>query len=150
EASALADTIYRRYFAAAIALVLTAGATWGALLLWSIGLGGSYQANSIHRVNAHGEAQIFGWVGLFIMGFAYQAFPRIWHTQLVAPRLAARVFEAMVLGILLRTAGMTLADASAAALPMAMAGGALQALAVVAFAGQVAATFLRGGARAEP
>ena len=71
----VADTIYRRYFLAGIAVVLSAGASWGAWLLWTIGLSGSFRAVSVHAVNAHGEAQIFGWVGLFIMGFAYQAFP---------------------------------------------------------------------------
>ena len=65
--------------------MLSAGATWGAWLLWTIGLNGSFRAVSVHAINAHGEAQIFGWVGLFIMGFAYQAFPRMWQTTLVAP-----------------------------------------------------------------
>src|SRR5208337_2276971 len=88
----LADTIYRRYFLAGIAVVLSAGASWGAWLLWAIGLNGSFRAVSVHAINAHGEAQVFGWVGLFIMGFAYQAFPRIWQTTLVAPRLAVVAF----------------------------------------------------------
>src|SRR5687767_10207108 len=74
---AVADTIYRRFFLAGILLVLTAGASWGALLLWQIGMRGKFTGVSIHDVNAHGHAQIFGWVGLFIMGFGYQAFPRI-------------------------------------------------------------------------
>ena len=42
----------------------------------------------LHEVNAHGHAQIFGWVALFIMGFAYQAFPRFRHTRLWRPALA--------------------------------------------------------------
>src|SRR5450756_2178013 len=33
----VADTIYRRFFTAAIVSVLTAGATWGAFILWQIG-----------------------------------------------------------------------------------------------------------------
>src|SRR5262245_57109608 len=78
----LADTIYRRFFKAGIAVTLTAGAAWGALLLITIGLKGSFTAISIFDVNAHGHAQIFGWVGLFVMGFAYQAFPRFKHTSL--------------------------------------------------------------------
>lgn len=76
----VADATYRRFFTAGIVLVLTAGATWGAWLLWQIGIRGSFTSISIFHVNAHGHAQIFGWVGLFIMGFAYQAFPRMWHT----------------------------------------------------------------------
>src|SRR5579864_1837426 len=101
----LADTIYRRYFIGGIVLVLTAGATWGAWILWQIALRGTFRNASLNTINAHGEAQIFGWVGLFIMGFAYQAFPRIWHTTLARPRLAAWCFALMVAGIILRTAG---------------------------------------------
>ena len=39
EASSLADTIYRPFFQAGIAVVLTLGAVWGAYLLLRIGLG---------------------------------------------------------------------------------------------------------------
>jgi NnrS protein/Domain of unknown function (DUF1858) len=144
------DTIYRRYFLGAIALALTAGATWGAWILWTIGLGGSFQGVSPHRVNAHGEAQVFGWVGLFIMGFAYQAFPRFWGTTLVAPRLAAWSFLLMVVGLVLRTVGIASAGAWSAALPLAMAGGALEIAAVMIFAAQLVATFRRSGAAADP
>lgn len=40
----LADTIYRRFFKAGIAVILTAGAAWGAFLLLRIGLGRSFTA----------------------------------------------------------------------------------------------------------
>jgi len=150
DAPGVADTIYRRYFLGAIAVTLTAGATWGALLLWKIGLGGSFAGASLHQVNAHGEAQIFGWVGLFIMGFAYQAFPRLWQTQLTAPRLAAGNFTLMVVGIVLRTVGMAAAGAWPLALTLALTGGVLQVAAVAIFAGQITITFARSGTRFEP
>jgi hypothetical protein len=146
----LADTIYRRYFLGGIALVLTAGATWGAWLLWTIALGGSFRAASLNSVNAHGEAQIFGWVGLFIMGFAYQAFPRFWHADLVAPRLAAWSFALLAAGLVARTIGIATAGAWPIGLPLAMVGGALQVAAVLIFVGQIGATFARGDARLEP
>ncbi len=98
----LTDAIYRWYFLGAIGVVLTAGASWGVWLLWKIGLNGDFTAASVHEVNAHGHAQIFGWVGLFIMGFALQALPRMWHVELPAPRLALASFIAMTLGIALR------------------------------------------------
>ncbi|MBX6311729.1 MAG: DUF1858 domain-containing protein [Isosphaeraceae bacterium] len=150
EAPEIADTIYRRYFLGAIALALTAGATWGAWLLWTIGWRGSFQGVSIQQVNAHGEAQVFGWVGLFIMGFAYQAFPRFWQTALAAPRLAAWTFAMMVTGLVLRTVGMASAGAWSLALPLALAGGTLQVVAILTFAGQIVATFVRSRARLDP
>lgn len=101
----LADTIYRRFFKAGVVVVLTAGAAWGALLLLRIGMGRSFTAISIHDINAHGHAQIFGWVGLFVMGFAYQAFPRMKHTSLWRPDLANMSFYLMVFGVFARSLG---------------------------------------------
>jgi hypothetical protein len=149
-APGLADTIYRRYFIGGIALALTAGATWGAWLLWTIAISGSFRAASLNSINAHGEAQVFGWVGLFIMGFAYQAFPRIWQTTLAAPRLAAWAFALMVGGLIARTIGIATAGTWPLALLLAMVGGAAQVTAVVIFIGEIGATFARSGARLEP
>jgi hypothetical protein len=145
-----ADTIYRRYFLGGILLVLTAGATWGAWLLWTIAVNGSFRSLSLHSINAHGEAQIFGWVGLFIMGFAYQAFPRLWHTTLAAPRLAAWAFVLMIAGLIVRTTGIATAEAWSLAPPTALVGGALQVAAVLIFTGQILTTFAHSGAKIEP
>jgi heme/copper-type cytochrome/quinol oxidase subunit 4 len=101
----LADVIYRRFFKGGIVVVLTAGAVWGAWLLLRIGMTGDFTAASIHEINAHGHAQIFGWVGLFVMGFAYQAFPRMKHTSLWRPDLANLTFYLMITGIFVRTIG---------------------------------------------
>ncbi len=144
-----ADTIYRRFFLAGILTALTAGAGWGVWLLWRIGFAGDFTAISIHHVNAHGHAQIFGWVGLFIMGFGYQALPRLWHTPLAAPRLAVAAFVAMLVGIIAQTAGLT-APGQPWALAAATTGGALEVLAITAFAGQIITTFLRSRARLAP
>lgn len=150
-AASVADTIYRRFFLAGIILILTAGATWGALLLWKIGFAqGFTRSNSIHDVNAHGHAQIFGWVGLFIMGFAYQAFPRVWHTRLAAPALAVVAFGLMLAGLILATVAMTLAGAWLWAVPAALAGGIIELAAIVIFAGQIVATFRKGDGKLEP
>ena len=81
----LADSIYRPFFRAGIAVVLTLGAAWGVILLLRIAWSGSFTAATLQEVNAHGHAQIFGWVGLFVMGFALQAFPRFKHTSLAHP-----------------------------------------------------------------
>ncbi len=101
----LADSIYRRFFKAAIVVIMTAGAVWGAILLLRIGFEGSFTTLSVHEINAHGHAQIFGWVGLFVMGFAYQAFPRIKHTNLWRPDLANMTFYLMVFGVFARALG---------------------------------------------
>jgi hypothetical protein len=88
-------------------------------------------------------------VGLFIMGFAYQAFPRLWQTTLAAPGWAVVAFGLMVAGLVLRTAGIVAAEAGEAAALLALAGGLMQVAAVGLFTGQLLVTFRRSGARVE-
>lgn len=142
--------IYRMFFLAAIAVILTAGAAWGAMLLWQISRSGSFTDVSIHAVNAHGHAQIFGWVGLFIMGFACQAFPRMWRTRLAAPHLAIAAFILMLVGLMLCTVGQAAIDTWAMALQAVIIGGVMQIIAVLFFAGLITVTLVRSNERVTP
>jgi hypothetical protein len=141
----LSGVIHRPFFTAAIVTILTVGASWGVLILWRIGFSESFTGVSALEINAHGHAQISGWVGLFMMGFAYRAFPRVWHTHLVAPRVAVAVFVTMLAGLTTATLGMGISS-SAAGLPLAMAGGALELSAILVFAVQLVLTSRRGTA----
>src|SRR5574337_198503 len=99
------DYIYRRFFKAAIAIVLSIGALWGAINLLQIGLGGNFlQLHLVPSIHAHAHAMIFGWMGLFVMGFAYQSFPRFKNTTLWRPGLANFSFFLMLGGIVTRMA----------------------------------------------
>jgi len=149
ERPRLADTIYRPFFLAALLVILTVGAGWGVLLLWKIGLGGSFTGVTVHEVNAHGHAQVMGWVGLFIMGFAYQAFPRMWQVDLPRPRLALGSLACVVLGIAARSTAMMFTG-SGWALPVHHAGVALQALAASVFLGLIVIAFVRSRQRVTP
>jgi hypothetical protein len=122
---------FRPFFIAGIAAVLTGGATWGAILLWRLAAAGSFTALSIHDVNAHGHVQIFGWVVLFIMGFALEAFPRMWRSPAPPHRLTWIVLGLMAAGILVTAIAMPF---GAAAARVVLAGGALEILAVILFA----------------
>jgi hypothetical protein len=135
------DTIHRRFFVTAIVLVMTFGATWGAWLLWRIGFLGNFTGLSVHEINAHGHAQIFGWVGLFIMGMGYQAFARFWQTNLAAPRLVMPAFVTMTAGIILHTIGQGTSGQWSAAAGVALAGGILELAAILVFCAQILATF---------
>src|SRR6266536_1018772 len=141
SAPALADSIYRPFFKSAIAVVLTLGAAWGAYLLLRIGLTGSFGAAGLHEVNAHGHAQIFGWVGLFVMGFAYQAFPRFKHTDLAFPRLAYASGFMMLGGILVRSVGEPLAAVLPWAGSIAVAAALLELAAAGLVVGVIGATW---------
>jgi hypothetical protein len=99
----IADYIYRRFFKAGIAITLTVGVLWGAINLLQIGLAGNFlQLHLVPSIHAHAHAMIFGWVGLFVMGFAYQSFPRFKYTTLWRPDLANLTLYLMLAGIAAR------------------------------------------------
>lgn len=125
------------FFRAGIAVALTLGATWGAWLLLRIAGARSFTGVGLHEVNAHGHAQIFGWVGLFVMGFAYRALPRFKGVELRRPGIAAWTLWLMLAGIICRSG----AQAGLAAYPglvwLGLAGSLLEIAAVVLFAGLI-------------
>ncbi len=96
----LADFIYRRFFKAGIAIAITLGVLWGAINLLQIGLHRSFsQPGLLPAIHAHAHAMVYGWVCLFVMGFAYQSFPRFKNTTLWRPVLANLTFCLMLAGI---------------------------------------------------
>jgi hypothetical protein len=139
------DAIYRPFFKSAIAIVLTLGASWGAYLLLRIGLGGSFTSVGIHEVNAHGHAQIFGWVGLFVMGFAYQAFPRFKHASLAWPGLAWASLGLMVGGLVVRSVLEPLASLLPWLAVPAVTAAVLEVAAIGLFVAVIVQTWRRAG-----
>jgi hypothetical protein len=135
--------LYPRYFLAGIAVTLTAGATWGAWLLVRIARARDFAAPSIFEINAHGQAQIYGWMGLFIVGFALQMFPAFWGARLAAPRLARALLPLMAAAIVVRAVAEARPEGRFAAL--AVAAGGVQLGVVAVFVALLAATARRAG-----
>lgn len=127
-----ADTIYRPFFIAGLVTVLSLGCLWGAINLFLIGLRQDFGGVDYSWTLAHGHAMVLGFVGFFIMGFAYQAFPRFKHTTLWRPSLALATLPLMAAGIGLQTVAHLLAPRSPF-LPLGVASGLLQFAAVVIF-----------------
>jgi len=127
----LADTIYRPFFVAGITTVLTLGCVWGAINLFTIGRKANFSAVNYSWVLAHAHAMVFGFVGFFIMGFAYQAVPAFKHTALWRPRLAFSSLPLMIGGILLQTVAHLLSPPS---LPLEVFASIVQVVAVIIFA----------------
>ncbi|MBI2560609.1 MAG: cbb3-type cytochrome c oxidase subunit I, partial [Planctomycetes bacterium] len=97
------DRLYEKYVKAAIILILTAGATFGAAILTGIGIKGDFRSIPYSIIQPHGFAQLFGWLGLCIMGFGYYIIPRVKGTELYGKKLPEFVFWLMIGGIALRT-----------------------------------------------
>lgn len=139
------DAIYRPFFKAGIAVVLSLGAVWGAYLLIRIAAAGQFTAAGLHDINAHGHAQIFGWVGLFVMGFAYQAFPRFKHTSLAWPRLAFLSLGMMLAGVVIRSFAQPAAAWVTWAWWPAVGASVVEVAAVAVFATVILETWRRSG-----
>ena len=129
----LPDFIYRRFFKAGVFTVLTVGCLWGAVNLLQIALGKNFlQLGLLPSIHAHAHAMIFGWVGMFVMGFAYQSFPRFKNTTLWRPELANLSFYLLGVGILTGMAA-DMQSPSAASLVLGALSGAAQITSVVLF-----------------
>ncbi|MFN3466310.1 MAG: hypothetical protein ACK4WF_01245, partial [Candidatus Brocadiales bacterium] len=125
------DIIYYRYVKAALVMVLTVGCTYGAGILSYIALKSDYYVTPVILIQSHGHAQLFGWVGLFVMGFAYYILPRVKNTDLYAWRITYLSFWAMLVGTVLRVVLQTQPGTPLAFLiPVS---GALQLLSVLIF-----------------
>ena len=84
-----ADTIYRRFFKAAILTMFTFGCVMGGINLAVMAARHQIASLDLRAVTwAHAHAQVAGWVTFFVMGFAYQAVPRFKFVTLWRPRLA--------------------------------------------------------------
>lgn len=141
----LEDSIYRPFFKAGIAIALTLGAAWGAYLLLRIAWAESFAGAGLHEVNAHGHAQIFGWVGLFVMGFAYQAFPRFKHTSLAHPRMAFASGALMLGGIVVRSIGEPLVGSSVWLRAIVMNAAWIEVAAITLFVFVILTTWRKSG-----
>ena len=129
----LQDYIYRRFFRAGVLVVLTVGCLWGAINLFQIALGKSFlQLRLLPSVHAHAHAMVFGWVGMFVMGFAYQSFPRFKITTLWRPDLANLSFCLLATGIVTGMAADMLLPSGASFVLGGLSGGA-EIAAVVLF-----------------
>ncbi|MDO5665667.1 MAG: NnrS family protein [Bacteroidia bacterium] len=129
----LADKIYRPFFISALVTIFTLGCMWGAINLLLIGLEETYHGIDYSWVLAHGHAMVFGFIGLFIMGFSFQALPRFAEISLWNPRLAFSALPLMIIGILLQTVAHLIAPQMPYLL-LGIAAGGLQLVAVVIFA----------------
>lgn len=63
-----AERVHRPFLRAALAVTLSLGAGWGGWLLWQISAVRDFEGVSAGAVIAHGEAQLWGFIVLFIMG----------------------------------------------------------------------------------
>lgn len=96
------DKIYERFVKTAIILTLTVGVTFGAIILSYIAIRLNFNSIYYSLIQAHGHAQLFGWVGLCIMGFALYIIPRVKNTELKYRNLTNICYAFIIGGLSLR------------------------------------------------
>ncbi|MDW8343854.1 MAG: DUF1858 domain-containing protein [Verrucomicrobiae bacterium] len=96
------EHLYKWYVAGALVVALTLGFGLGVINLTRIAWAGDYAAVAGIWKQWHGHAQIMGWTGLFIMGVALHALPRM-KMQPLRPLWAGPSAGALVfVGVMLR------------------------------------------------
>lgn len=116
------ENLYRRFLKAALLFTLTGGATLGAWALILMAIRGRLGGIGRGLIQVHGHWQLFGWVGLFVVGVAYHVLPRLTGVPLPSYRLASVSFVLLVLGTVSRGAQLLDPSGLRAAL---LVGGAL-------------------------
>lgn len=135
--------LHRAFIRAAIALTLSFGTAWGVHILAKIALRQSFAAPDYAGTQAHGHAQIYGWVGLFILGVAYFSVPKMMNARLQRLWSGWVVFGLLLAGILLRAIAQPLAARPVFGW-LVLASAVLELAAVLLFAVDLGEMFARG------
>jgi hypothetical protein len=98
------ENLYRRFLKTAILFTLTGGTALGAWALGLMALRGRLGGIDRGVIQVHGHWQLFGWVGLFVVGIAYHILPRLTGLPLPSHRAASLSFIALTAGVVLRSA----------------------------------------------
>lgn len=97
--------VYPLFFRTAMILALTLGFTLGATLLWTrvLGMPNGWGFRWWYpHVQMHGLVQVFGFIGLVIIGVALHVVPRLAGIPSVSRRRALGIYGAMLAGLTLR------------------------------------------------
>lgn len=95
------EHIYEFFIKTSIIIVLSTGCLYGASMLAYMAYKRSFLSVPWVLLETHGDTQVYGWVGLFIMGISFFALPRFWNSILHCTQLAYKSFFLMVVGIVL-------------------------------------------------
>ena len=142
------DKVYEKFFKTAILMALTIGVTVGAIVLTYISKNQNFHYVLHKLVQTHGHAQLFGWVGLCIIGFAYYIVPRVKNVELKYREFTTTSFWLIVTGTVIRIFAQPYANETTnILLPIS---GLLEFMAVALFAFIILSTVLASQEKKEP
>lgn len=122
--------IHEPFVRAALLIALTAGFGYGAVMVALLAFGVIPGAWYPPLLQAHGHAQLFGWLGCFILGMGLFFLPRLHGAKLQHQERLRYVLVLLVTGIALRTVAQPLAgwfatSSTASQLRVAMLGASI-------------------------
>jgi uncharacterized protein DUF1858/uncharacterized protein DUF542/NnrS protein len=142
------ENLYRRFLKAALLFTFTGGTTLGAWALVVMALRERLGGLERGVIQVHGHWQLFGWVGLFVVGVAYHILPRLTAVPLPSHRLASWSFVALTAGTVMRF-GQSL-DPSAVRTALLYGGATLELAGCAIFAWTVGRILALQGGRMLP
>jgi hypothetical protein len=138
---------YQAFVLSSLGFAVAAGFTLAFALPLSIVLDWGWGVRYTSLVQAHGQIQVLGWAGLFIMGMAFRLMPRFSGRPLTFPLAAWVSWAALVSSLLLRLAAQPAGGGSLRDVGL-IASGSLGVLSGTAFALVVASTLVHPHSRA--
>ena len=145
QGAAAAEPIFRPFLWSSLAITLSVGSLWGVYNLTRIAYAESFGGVSLAWSQAHGHAQMFGWVALFIMGLGFYVLPRFRNAPGVSARWAKTSLVMMAAGVIMRATAQPWAIERFAG-GVLVASGFLELAAIALFAGGAASILARGKA----
>ena len=143
------STLYRGFVKAAIVCGLTAGAGWGTVLLSDIAFFRGFSISRLAYAQTHANVQVYGWAGLFIMGFAYHAIPRFKNTPLRYGQTAFISLILVLVSLLTRFISQPFVQGEPIFGGLLISSGLLLALAYVSFLFSMVATIWKAESETE-
>jgi len=90
------------YVVAGIAFMLLPGTFLGVWNLLSISARRAAESVSVNWIQAHGQAQVFGWIGSFILGIGFYSIPKMRRSEPFAMAAGWTAWALWTVGVLLR------------------------------------------------
>jgi len=116
--------LYRPFIRASLIIAIVLGFSTGAAILIMPLLGMDRNLTWVTHSQSHGIAQLFGWAGLFVMGFGYHVVPRFFNSSIRYPLPQKVSMWLVIAGLLFRFSGQSMYKTSLAD-PLVLIGGVL-------------------------
>jgi hypothetical protein len=143
----VAEPPYQIFVLSSLAAALGAGFVLATLVPLSVVLDWGWGRHYTSLIQAHGQVQLLGWLGLFIMGMAYRLLPRFSGRPLAFPVLVWASWATLSASLIVRLAAQP-AGADAWQRSALVCSGVLGFVAAAAFALVIFATVAHPGSRA--